>query len=123
MDSRRQNKVNRLLLKEISSYFQRNPQHARGGLITVTDVKITSDLSIARVYLSFIGVKEAQTVLDQIIDHTSAIRGEVGTLIRNQLRKIPEFHFFHDDTADYAQKMDKIIDNLHIPPSPEDDQE
>jgi ribosome-binding factor A len=121
MDSRRQNKFNRLLLKEISAYFQKNPHYAKGGLITVTDVKVTSDLSIARVYLSFIATKDPQKALDAITDHTSSIRGDVGTLIRNQLRKIPELHFFHDDTADYAQKMDKIIDDLHIPPSEEDD--
>lgn len=116
MDSRRQNKVNRLLLKEISAFFQKNSHYANGGLITVTEVKITSDLSIARVYLSLIGVKNPSELVDNIVDKTSVIRGEIGTLVRNQLRKIPEFHFYLDETAQYAQNIGKIIDNLDIPP-------
>ncbi|QNL21892.1 30S ribosome-binding factor RbfA [Hyphobacterium sp. CCMP332] len=116
MDSRRQNKVNRLLQKEISEFFQRNAHYGNGALITVTEVKITSDLSIARVYLSLIGTKNPQQVIDKVVEKTSSIRGEIGTLIRNQLRKIPEFHFFLDETAQYAQNISKIIDNLDIPP-------
>ncbi len=115
MDSRRQNKVNRLLLKEISAFFQRNAHFGNGGLITVTEVKITSDLSIARIYISLLGTKNSQEIINNIVDKTSAIRGEVGTLIRNQLRKIPEFHFFLDESAEYAQNISKIIDNLDIP--------
>jgi ribosome-binding factor A len=119
MDSRRQNKVNRLLLKEVSSYFQKNSQYAKGGLITVTEVKITSNLGIARIYLSFIAVKDTDAAMKNVIEHTSVIRGEIGNLIRNQLRKNPELHFFHDDTAVYAQNIGKIIDDLEIPPDSE----
>lgn len=121
MNSRRQQKVNRLLLKEISDFFQRNAHFANGGLITVTDVSITSDLSVARVYLSIIGTKNPSEAIDKIIAHTSMIRGEIGTLLRNQLRKIPEFHFFHDESAEYAQNIGKIIDNLDIPPEESDE--
>ncbi len=115
--------MNRLLLKEVSAFFQKNSQFAKGGLITVTDVKISPDLGIARIYLSFIGIKDSQKALDQIVEQTSMIRGEIGNLIRNQLRKIPELYFYLDDSAEYAQNIGKIIDNLDIPNKEEDGEE
>ena len=117
MDSRRQNKVNKLLIKELSSFFQKNSHFSQGGLLTVTDVKITSDLSIARVHLSFIGVKDIQKAVDYISERVSTIRGDIGNTLRNDLRKIPEFHFFPDESAEYSQNINRILDNLNIPPA------
>lgn len=121
MDSRRQQKVNRLLQKEISDFFQRNHHYANGGLITVTDVSITSDLSIARIYLSIIGTKNPSEVVEKVKENVGRIRGEIGNLLRNQLRKIPELHFYHDMSAEYAQNIGRIIDNLDIPPEEEEE--
>ena len=116
MDSRRQNKVNKLLLKELSEYFQKNSHYSQGGLLTITEVKVTSDLSIARVYISFMSVKNTEAATDYVIDHANSIRGELGNALRNQLRKIPEFQFFLDESAEYAQNINKIMENLNIPP-------
>lgn len=116
MDSRRQNKVNKLLLKELSGFFQKNSHFAMGGLITVTDVTITADLGIARIHLSLLGGGNPEKIMEGIEDKTSFIRGEIGNALRNSLRKIPELHFYLDDSAEYAQNMNKVLGDLNIPP-------
>lgn len=108
-------------MKELSDIFQKNSQYAQKGLLTVTDVKVSPDLSLARIYLSFIGVKDSLKAVENIENSHGAIRGELGNNLRNSLRKIPELQFYLDDTAEYAQKINKIMDGLHIPPSKEDD--
>ena len=111
-----------MLMKELSDIFQKNAEYAQKGLLTVTDVKISPDLSLARVHLSFIGVKDPLKAVENIENSHGAIRGEMGNKLRNSLRKIPELQFFLDDTAEYAQKINKIMDGLDIPPSKDDEE-
>jgi len=124
MESKRQQKVARLLQKDLSEIFQRDARHLFGGaFITVTTVRVTPDLSVARVYLSFLATKNKSLLLDAIREKGRTIRQQLADRIRHQLRIIPELNFLLDDTAEYAAKMDALFANLEIPPAPAEEDE
>ena len=119
MESKRQQKFARLIQKDLGDIFQRDARSQfEGAFITVTDVKVSPDLGIARVYLSFMLVKDKQATLEAIRDKTKYLRQLLANRIRHQVRVIPELHFFLDDSADYAAKMDALFSNIVIPPAP-----
>lgn len=124
MESKRQQKVSRQLQKDLSEIFQREVPHLfNGAFITVTSVRVSPDLSVARVYLSFLATKNKNLLLETIQEKGKVIRQHLGDRVRHQLRIVPELHFFLDDTAEYADKMDKLFSSIDIPPAPaeEDD--
>ncbi|WP_128544151.1 30S ribosome-binding factor RbfA [Larkinella soli] len=124
MESKRQQKVARVLQKDLSEIFQRDARHLfNGAFITVTSVRISPDLSIARVYLSFLAVKNREMLLDLIREKGRSIRQQLADRVRHQLRIVPELNFYIDDTADYAAKMDALFANLDIPPAPAEEEE
>lgn len=109
MDSNRQNKVARLIQKDLSTIFQKQTRQTRGILVSVSVVRISPDLSVAKAYLSIYPSEKAQEILDNINAHASEIRYELGTLERHQLRIIPELKFFIDDSLDYVENIDKLL--------------
>lgn len=116
MDSKRQQKFSTLILKELSGIFQIDSRHLFGNaFITVTNVEISPDLSVAKIRLSFMLVADKNAMLESIKEKTKNIRQILGNKIRNQARIIPELVFFLDDTADYAIKMNAILAELNIP--------
>lgn len=120
MDSTRQLKYARLIQKEISDIFQKEGKDFYGSaFVTVTGAKVTPDLSIARIYLS-VFKNQGEQVIEQLTLHAREIRRKLGSKIRNQARIIPELEFFLDDSLDYAEKMDKIMKGIVIPPDPSD---
>ncbi len=120
MESIRQKKVGKLIHKEVVDYFLSQGKGMFGdSLVTVTGVRMTPDLSIAKVYLSFLPSTRKEDLLEKAEDQKSRIRGEIGKKLRSSLRKIPDFAFYHDDTAEYSQHINKILDSLDIPPSEE----
>ncbi|WP_020600092.1 30S ribosome-binding factor RbfA [Spirosoma panaciterrae] len=124
MESKRQQKVARQLQKDLSEIFQREVPHLFGGaFITVTNVRVSPDLSVARVYLSFLATKNKTLLLETIQEKGKVIRQHLGERVRHQLRIVPDLAFFIDDTAEYADKMDKLFAGLDIPPAPEEDEE
>lgn len=117
MDSKRQQKIGRLLQKEISSILISDTKSLfDGAFITVTQVKVTSDLSIARIYLSLLMADNKEALLEKIKQNTKTLRQLLSAKIKNQMRVIPDLQFFIDDTAEYAEKMNNIIAGLNIPP-------
>jgi ribosome-binding factor A len=110
METTRQNKIGRLLQKEISDIFQRGTPYS-GALITVTKAKVTSDLSIARIYLSIFatGAIKKEDVLAKITSNVNQTRRELGTRVRNQLRIIPALEFYIDDSLDYIEKIENLL--------------
>jgi len=117
MDSKRQQKFSRQIQKDLSEIFQKDMRSAFGNaFITITDVKVTPDLSIARIYLSFMLANDKQGLMQEIREKSKQIRGVLGQRIRHQARIIPDLEFFLDDTAEYAAKMDRLISSLDIPP-------
>ena len=126
MDSTRQNKISRLIQKELSDLFQRQTQGTHGVLVSVSGVRISPDLSIAKVYLSIFPSEKAPELLKNIMANMRTIRYDLGTRVRHQLRIIPELKFFADDSLDYAEHIDQIIkeakgDGYKSPEGPEED--
>jgi len=120
MDSKRQQKYGKLIQKDISEILRLNfSQLYKGGLVTVTLVKMTPDLGIAKIYLSLLGVKEIDLFFEEINEKKSEIRKILGNKIGKQVRKIPDLAFFHDNIEEEARRVDKLIDDLEIPPENE----
>jgi len=118
MSTQRQQKFSRLIQKELGAIFQQDIKSIFGGaFITVSGVNMSPDLGIATVYLSLTLSKKPQVVLDEIKDLSRQIRQQLGSKIRNQVRIIPELRFFLDETLLEAEKMDKLLSSLNIPPS------
>lgn len=111
MDSTRQNKVSRLLQKDLGEIFQREFSSTFGkAMITVTKVKVSSDLSLAKTYLSLFATNDKDALLDSIRKHSGEIRYKLGKRIGKQVRIIPELQFFLDDSLDYIDNIEKLLD-------------
>jgi ribosome-binding factor A len=110
MESTRQQKVSRLIQKELGDYFQ---QHGRemlpGKLITVTVVRVSPDLSVAKAYLSIFPLNSAEEPLEAIKANGSSIRHQIGNKVKNPLRIIPEFIYYLDDSLDYIENIDNLL--------------
>ena len=109
METTRQNKIARLIQKDLSNIFQAQTRQTRGILISVSVVRISPDLSVAKAYLSIFPSEKSQEILENINAHASQIRYEMGKLQRHQLRIIPELRFFLDDSLDYLDNIDKLL--------------
>lgn len=109
MESTRLNKINRLIQKELGDIFLLQTKAMKGVIISVTAVRVTSDLSIARVYLSFFPSEKGTELLENIKANTKSIRFELGQRVGKQLRKIPELSFYIDDSLDYIENIDKLL--------------
>lgn len=110
MDNKRIDKVNKLILKELGDIFQKDLKPAVPSLmITVTHVKVTSDLGYANVYLSIFGVDDKKKVVEEVSANSRAIRGLLGNRVRHQMRVIPELRFFEDDSLDYIENIDNLL--------------
>jgi len=125
MESKRQQKVGRQIQKDLGEIFQKDAQHlTHGSFVTITAVRVTPDLGIARAYLSFLPDKNKQILLETIQENTKFFRQKLADRVRHQLRIIPHLQFYIDDTAEYAAKMDLLFSNIVIPPAdPEEEQE
>ena len=110
MTTTRQHKVSRLLQKELGDYFQKNGSEITGGkMVTVTVVRITPDLGLAKVYLSIFPGTDAESSLTSVSDRSGQVRSEMGKRLRNQLRHIPDFAFYLDDSLDYIDNIDNLL--------------
>lgn len=109
METTRQNKISRLIQKELSEIFLLQTKSMNGVLVSVSAVRISPDMSIARVYLSVFPSERSQEIVKNINDNMKSIRYELGTRVRHQLRIIPELKFFVDDSLDYAERLDELL--------------
>lgn len=109
METTRQNRIDRLLQKELGDIFLLQTKAMPGTLISVSAVRISPDLSIARVYLSIFPSEKGEELIGNIKSNMKAIRYELGTRVRHQLRIIPELKFFIDDSLDYIDKIDSLL--------------
>jgi ribosome-binding factor A len=122
MESKRQQKFSRVLQKELAEVFQRDVSHLiNGAYISITLVRVSPDLGIAKVYLSLLLAKQPKEVLEEVQANTKAIRHALAQRIKSQVRVVPELIFYLDDSAEYAAHMDKIISGLDIPPAEDDE--
>lgn len=107
----RQQKINNVLQKEVATLLQ---QAIREGsvnnlLVSVTKVHVTSDLSISKVYLSIFPTKDSKSYLKTLQENSYQIRYDLAKKMKNQLRKVPELHFYLDDSLDYIEVIDKEL--------------
>ncbi len=110
---KRQLKVSSLLQSELASVFRDKFRELTAtSLVTITMVRVTADLSLARVYLSVFGPNQSESkelLIQRLGQVKSAIRGELGHRIRNQLRVVPDLEFYLDDSLDYAEHIEKLL--------------
>ena len=112
METLRQSKVARLIQRDLGDIFINEFRHLlQGALVTVTKVRISRDLSSAKVYLSIFGIKDKEALLGKISSQVREIRHVMGTRIKNQVRIIPELHFFLDDSLDYIDHIDELLND------------
>lgn len=109
MESTRQAKIARLIQKELSELFRKQTAAMGGVLVSVSAVRISPDLSVARGYLSIFPSKYAEEMLANINRNAKTIRYELAKILRYQLRKMPELTFFIDDSLDYIDHIDDIL--------------
>jgi ribosome-binding factor A len=110
MDSTRQQKIARLIQKDIGEILMRlDKTILQGRLLTVTVVRVSPDLSLAKIYLSIFPSENANDFLEELKHHVKMIRNLLGQRVRNQLRIVPELAFFIDDSLDYVDKIDQLL--------------
>ena len=110
MESTRQKKVSRLVQKELSVIFQKNTQEILGNImVSVTIVRISPDLADANVFLSIFPVDDPVEALKVVKNNTIMIRKKLGESVRNQLRIVPALTFHLDDSAAYAEEIDRLL--------------
>ena len=109
MESTRQAKISRLLQKELSEIFRRQTAKTHGVIVSVSAVRGSPDLSIAKAYLSVFPSDKAPEMIESITAQQKTIRYELAQNVRFQLRKVPELQFFLDDSLDYIENIDALL--------------
>ena len=110
MESMRQQKISRMIQKDLGNAFLREGRNLFGGaMITVTKVNVTKDLSLAKIYLSLFGTRDKPALLALIRHHGKDLRFHLGQNLHNQLRIIPELQFFEDDSLDYIDNIENLL--------------
>lgn len=121
MESKRQEKIARMLQKELGEIFMLYAKKMQGIIISVTNVKVSPDLSITHNSLSVFPSEKGREVLELVKQDTKSIRFELGKRVRNQLRIIPELVFHLDESLDYLERIDSLLKS--DPPSPVSEEE
>jgi len=110
MESLRQQKVNKLLAKELAEIFRSEARSMfGGGFITVTGVRVSPDLSSAKVYVSIMVNRDKTEIFNLITEQSNVIRRKLGFIVGKQLRLVPQLSFFIDDSLDYAMKIEELL--------------
>jgi len=121
METTRQQKISRMLQKELGEIFLLYARELHGTLITVTAVRISPDLGIAHTHLSIFPSDKSAAVLTKVQDDSKAIRYDLGKRVRHQLRIVPALYFHVDDSLDYLENIDNLLKS--DPPRPITDDE
>ncbi|MBR3485703.1 MAG: 30S ribosome-binding factor RbfA [Bacteroidales bacterium] len=109
-ETTRQQKVARQIQKDLAEIIRLRGMAAYdGAMLTVSGVKITPDLALAKVYVSIFPSAKATAVMDQLQNETSRLRGELGRRVSKQLRIVPELVFYLDDSLDYVEHIDELL--------------
>ena len=112
-EGKRQKQVAVEISKVLNEIFLRMGLNMQeGGMVSISSVKLTPDLYEARVYLSMFQIKDPEAVLEKFKDRSSEIRGDLGNIMRHQLRSIPQLTFYIDDTLDYVFKIEELLENI-----------
>ncbi|MDH8702108.1 ribosome-binding factor A [Dysgonomonadaceae bacterium PH5-43] len=119
MESKRLQKIERLIQKDLSEIFLLQTRQTQGLMVSVTKVRISPDLSVAKAYLSVFPSDKSEEVVKNISQNKKAIRFELGQRIGKQVRRIPELAFFVDDSMDYLENIDMLLNKNKEDQTPE----
>jgi len=122
METTRQEKISRMLQKELGELFLLYARELQGTLITVTSVRISPDLGIAHTHLSVFPSNKANAVLAKVTEDIKSIRFDLGKRVRHQLRIVPSLYFHVDDSLDYLENIDKLLKSDPPGPATEDNE-
>ncbi len=117
-----QRKVAKLIQVEVSTILHEESYLNNGKMLTISVVRVTKDLEMAKIYTSVFPDSDADLVIDSLNKNSWEVRKYLAAKIRHQVRKIPILHFYLDDTLQEAEKIEKILSELHIPPPSEEDE-
>lgn len=109
MENKRQQKIARMLQKELSEIFRRQTAALGGVLVSVSAVRVTPDLSLAKVYLSIFPSERALEIIDNIKAQTKTVRYDLAQAVKSILRKCPDLQFYLDDSLDYIENIDRLL--------------
>lgn len=110
METTRQLKIARLIQKELAEFFRGKTElSGHGNMISVTQVRMSPDLSQARVYISVFPSAKAEETVKLLEEHGKMIRFELGKKIGKQVRHIPELRFYVDDSLDYVDRISELL--------------
>lgn len=114
MESKRQLQLARTIQLNLSEIFRKEGFNMYGrAMVTISQVRMTPDLQLARAYFSIYNVEDKQGILDNLRDNISPIRRMLGKRIRNKVRIIPDLEFYLDDSLDEVFKLEKLFENLN----------
>ncbi len=109
MESTRQEKISRMLQKEFGEIFLNYARMMPGTLISVSEVRISPDLSVSRIYLSIFPTDRVQMVMSKVKEDKNMLRNELGKRLRNHLRIIPELNFYNDESIEKLARIDDLL--------------
>ncbi|MDR0686941.1 MAG: 30S ribosome-binding factor RbfA [Dysgonamonadaceae bacterium] len=109
MNNTRLQKIERMLQKDLGEIFRLQTQRMNGVLVSVTKVRISPDLSLAKGYLSVFPSEKSIEIITNINKNKKAVRYELGIRIGKQVRKVPELVFYNDDSIDYIENIDRLL--------------
>ena len=109
METKRQAKIARYIQKELSEIFRRQTSALGGVIVSVSAVRVTPDLSIAKAYLSIFPPEKSQEILENIRNQAKTVRYELAQTVKEVLRKCPELQFYLDDSLDYIENIDRLL--------------
>ncbi len=116
METPRQQKLARTIQQALSEIFQKdNSYWFEESLVTLTQVQMTADLGLAKIYLSVLPEKQALETVKRFQERSSEVRNLLGRRIRNKVRNVPNVGFYLDDSAAYAARINNILSGLDIP--------
>lgn len=109
MESTRLQKITRLIQKELSEIFRTDTAKMRGVIVSVSHVRVSPDLSVARIHLSVFPSERAAEIVETANRNEKTIRYALASRVRYQLRKTPELTFYVDDSLDYIEHIDELL--------------
>ncbi|MBR9998982.1 MAG: 30S ribosome-binding factor RbfA [Cyclobacteriaceae bacterium] len=116
-ESKRQQKISRLIQRDLGEIFQKDTKgYFSEAFITVTQVRMSADLSLAKIYLSLMMVRDKESFIQKLSEKKGLVRRLLGERIGKKIRMVPDLNFYLDDSAEYADHIEHILKNLHIPP-------
>lgn len=113
METIKQKKIGKIIKEAMSEVFQREGGNIFGrSFVTITNVAVSPDLLIARIYLSIYNVKDKDAIIEKLIGEKNHLRKTVGNKVRNQLRRVPELQFYLDESLDEVFKIEELFNRI-----------